>query len=227
MDITRLETGYDVLDTVCNGGIPKSAVVAYLGHSEPIKQKAGLNFISQGLKNNENCLIINTNLTIEQISSIGKQYGYNIDNALFLDAAGWRVRRVKPKYHSPSSYQVDNLTDLNALLATTIQINKDLNGGLNRIYFETPSNLLLYTTPGKEQVYKFFELLTAFTRNNGITMVYSLEIDIHDAQQIATLLFLSDGAINFRNNGNVEDEFKINFLLYTLFNPTWHKLPTS
>lgn len=213
MEPLRLSTGYQDVDESIEGGIPQGAVVAYSGVGVLDKQEAGLKFISSGVKQNELCLIITTKYSPNQYKKLAEKKGIDLEPVIFLDAVSWRMKRVNPKLRSQSEYEINNLSDLNALLSTVMKIcnEKEL---ITRIFFDTPSSLLLYSTPGTEQVYKFIELLIAFMRNSDITMIFSLEEDVHKASVLNTFLFLADGHIRIiRGNNGIT--LRPEFLIFT------------
>jgi KaiC/GvpD/RAD55 family RecA-like ATPase len=207
----RLSTGYKDVDRLIEGGVPQGAVVAYSGVGVLDKQEAGLNFISSGLKQNELCLIITTKYTPDQYKKLAETRGIDLGSVVFLDAVSWRMKRVNPKLKSQSEYEINNLSDLNALLSSVMKICNEKED-INRVFFDTPSSLLLYSTPGIEQVYKFIELLIAFMRNSDITMVFSIEENVHEDAVLNTLLFLADGhfqIIRGDNGINLRPKFLI------------------
>ncbi|MHA2248719.1 MAG: RAD55 family ATPase [Candidatus Kariarchaeaceae archaeon] len=222
METTRVSSGSIKIDEHIQSGFPLGSVIAYLSRPGIGKTTSGLIFIDNGIKHGENSLIITTRSTIPHLRSLSRQTKLNIDEAIFVDAANWRIKRINPKIKRESQYEVTNLTDLNALLATIVQACKD-KSNIKRILFDTPTSLLLYSTPGKEQFLKFFELLTAFTRSNDITLIYTLELGVHPSSIVSTLLFLSDGAVYYRFNprDHWKREFKIAFLALTEVLPTW------
>ena len=222
MEVVRVPSGIKVLDESIQGGFPSGSVIAYLGEPGIGKTTSGLKFIQRGIQNKETTMIITTNTTIPDITLLAEETEINLAETSFVDAANWRIKRVNPKTKQYSAYEVPNLTDLNALLATIIQACKDLQD-VNRIFFDSPTSLLIYSTPGSEQVFKFFELLTAFTKSHQITLVYTLEQGVHSSSIVSTLLYMSDGSVYHRFDPGKQKgrQLKISFLWLTNTYPTW------
>jgi len=140
MGIHRISTGTQYLDEVTHGGFPLGSVIMYSGGPGSPKFLSGLNFISIGLKNQENVLIVTTKYPIPKIMQIAEYYNINHINAIFIDAANWRIKRLDRSSKSPSNYEVNNITDLNSLLSLIIQACTE-NKKITRIFFDSPSSL--------------------------------------------------------------------------------------
>ncbi|MHA2402538.1 MAG: RAD55 family ATPase [Candidatus Kariarchaeaceae archaeon] len=222
MEVIRISSGIKILDESIQGGFPSGSVIVYLGEPGIGKTTSGLKFIQTGIQNSEKTLIITTSSTIPDITLLAEETDINLEETNFIDGANWRIRRVNPKSKQHSVYEVPNLTDLNALLATIIQACKDLQD-VKRIFFDSPTSLLLYSTPGSEQVFRFFELLTAFTKSHKITLVYTLEEGVHTSSIVSTLLYMSDGSVyhRFEPINQKERQIKVSFLWLTNTYPTW------
>ena len=216
----RVSTGFSVLDDALQGGYPKGAVVSLYGRTSRARKRLALQFT----QSNQITLFINTRDSLEVIQNEAQLFTISLDTTVFLDAVHWRLKRLNPKLESSAEYSVTNLTDLNALLAKIMEACK--THPIQRIVFDSPTSLLLYSTPGKEQVYKFFELLTAFVRGNGITLCYTLEKGVHPQEMIATMQYLSDGVIETESVINGTDDYidRLQILQMSLTNFDPHSL---
>ena len=187
----RVSSGIPAIDSVIDGGFPKGSVISYFGKATLHRKYCMLKFLAQ----EGNSLYINTKNTVDIILKEAEKHNIFLSSTYFLDGVHWRNKRVNPKLNTPAMFEVNNLTDLNALLAKIMDACKTQQ--ITRIVFDSPSSILLYTTPGPEQVYKFFELLNAFLRQNQINMIYTLEDGIHSDSIVNTLHYLSDGVLFF------------------------------
>lgn len=222
MEIDRISTGIDTIDQLIDG-YPKDAVICYKGKRGSGKDQALKSFINSHMRD-KNILIISTQMNHEQYLRAGSADGLDLVNVPFIDAANWRNRRVNPGRTDGAQTKKDkisNLTDLNALLANIIETVKN-NLKIDILIFDSISSLLLYSTPGQEQVFKFFELLTSYTRSNNISMIYDLEEGVQSDQIVSALLFMSDGEINF--NYDQSYKFQIPYLWLSNNSPEWHEL---
>jgi len=213
--IERVSSGIKEVDDTLQGGYPQGAVISFYGSQDYLRKHLYFAFLQQ---DSSEVLFINTRDTIDQIRLEGGLHQASMEGIVFLDGVNWRNRRFNSNSTSQSTYEVNNLTDLNAILAKIMDIcDKET---ISSIIFDSPSSLLLYSTPGKEQVFKFFELLTAFTRSRKITLCYTLDPSIHAPEIIATMHYLSDGAIQLgteRNGSNHTNYFMVSQMAFTQF----------
>lgn len=218
MKVDWIKSGIPFIDNQYRG-YPKGSVIAYLCDLPSSRMLAIESFMKE---NTQKTLFITTkhhksdftNLTTGEI---------DLEDIISIDAVSWRYNRIKPKNKQKiEDYSVNNLIDLNNLLSKIILACKE-NPNINRMVFDTPSSLLLYSTPGKEQIFRFFELLTAYTRNEGISFIYTIDPNIHESMIVSTLQFLSDGSIEFvkRNNGI---EIRIIEIPHTNADLEWHPM---
>jgi hypothetical protein len=218
MMVDWIKSGIPFIDNQ-HKGLPKGKVIVYLCDLPSSRVLAIESFMKE---NTQKTLFITTkhhkndftNLTVD---------GFELDKIVTLDAVSWRYDRIKPKNKKKAEdYSVSNLIDLNNLLSKIVLACKE-NPEISRMVFDSPSSLLLYSTPGKEQVFRFFELLTAYTRNEGISFIYTLDPKIHESTVVSTLQFLSDGSIEImkRENGT---EVRIIEIPYTNADLEWHPI---
>jgi len=200
--VQRIPSGNDQLDEVLEGGFPHPSIIGLLGPHQKSRE-FGMKFLQKGVDVNEKGLFITTKDDIQTIDLIAQQYGIDPSSLIFLDAVHWRTKRFNPSLETRAEFTVSNLTDLNALLTRIIDV--DSKHKISRIYLDTFSSLLMYSTPGKEQVFKFFELLSSFTRSKNISLVYYLSNEMHVDEVYATMKFLSDGALSISSEGIAVD----------------------
>lgn len=213
MQISRLPSGIPSIDLLTDGGFPIGSVILYHGDTGVGKTYAGLKFLQEGLQKANANLLITSHLNMSVLDKIAQLMDLNISDITCVDAANWRTKRIDRNSKSYSKYEVSDLTDLNALLAMIIQVYKD-KPEINRIVFDSLSNLLLYSTPNVEQVMRFFELLTAFVRKNKITFVFTMEKNLHPKNTVNSFYFLSDGVMEFHIENGIR-YVKSLFLQYT------------
>lgn len=218
MDIDRLSTGIDEINQLIVG-YPKDAVICYKGIRGSGKDRAIKAYIKSHISD-RHILIISTQLNHEQYLRAGSADGLDLSGVPFIDAANWRNRRVNPGKNigDHNKDKISNLTDLNALLANIIETVKS-NINIDILIFDSISSLLLYSTPGKEQVFKFFELLASYTRSNNISMIYDIEDGVQNDQIVSALLFMSDGEVNFSYDKSYK--FQIPYMWLSKNCPEW------
>ncbi len=118
-----------------------------------------------------------------------------------------------------SKYFVNNLADLNNLLSKITLACKD-NDSIDTIVFDSPSNLLFYSTPGKEQVYRFLELLFTYTRNKKINLLFTIHPEIHEEMVNSTMKFLSDIVLEVKKEDN-SNKIRILEMIDEEFDSNW------
>ena len=189
MTTDRKFLGIKEIDELSNGNIT-GLVITLFGNSKFVKQKLLTKIIE-----NPSDHVLNIS-TMEEPDSIRKRFEHK--SMHFIDGISWRSLRVDPKQERKhEKYALNNLADLNNILSKITQACKD-NPEINRIVFDSPSSILLYSTPSKEQVYRFLELLFSFTRNRRITTVLAIRDGIHDAMVNSTIRFLSDVNLDYK-----------------------------
>ncbi len=196
--------GLKPLDNLLNS-IPDGVAIMFKGNRESGKQIAAL-FIADHKK----ALIINTTLPQSHILKLAGDYSIDLSESAFLDCVMWRIKRLDAEKYRDKTPIVKNLTDLNALLAVIMKYIKQ-HTEIKLVIFDSMSSLLIYSIPGKEQVYRFFELLITFFRDNNVKLIFTLEDKMHDDNIIHTLQFMSDGIVEFRLNKN-NYQYKIPFI---------------
>ncbi len=221
MDIDRLSTGIDEINQLIVG-YPKDTVICYKGKRGSGKDRALNAYIKSHIES-KHILIISTQMNHEQYLRAGSFDGLDLANVPFIDAANWRNRRVNPGKNigETNKDKISNLTDLNALLANIIETVKN-NVKIDILIFDSISSLLLYSTPGQEQVFKFFELLSSYTRSNNISMIYDIEEGVQNDQIVSALLFMSDGEVNFSYENSYK--FQIPYMWLSNNCPEWIEL---
>jgi len=217
MPIVRRSSGIYELDKRLQGGYPKGSIVSLFGRTGLLKKYVALSFLKKGMDAGDKCLYITTRDSIDTIHHHADQFDLELHPIVFLDAVNWRIKRVNPKLETSAQYEVTNLTDLNALLAKIMEACN--NTSITRILFDSPTSLLLYTTPGKEQVFKFFELLTAYVRSNEITMCYTMEEGVHPEDVVSTMHYLSDGIIlcGFSDTDGYQANVRVQYMTLTKY----------
>lgn len=216
-EIQRVPSRLHSLDQMI-GGFPSNSVVAFIGKKAYLEQ-VGIH-ISKG-----DTLFISTNKDMDRIHRLAQSQDALPCEMTVLDAYSWRIQRVSGgSYKSSAAFTVSNLNDLNALLAKIIQALK-AKPEINRIHFDSLSSLLIYSIPGEEQVYKFFELLSAYTHANDLLFTFTLEKDMHPPTMVDTLKFMSDGVIQFKRSSTLE--MCVEFLWLSDYDPVWGEVDLS
>lgn len=78
--VERVSTGIPGLDKVLEGGFPENSVTLVTGGPGAGKTTFCVQFIHEGLENEENCLYLSTGQSSEEIRRDAKEFGIDFDN---------------------------------------------------------------------------------------------------------------------------------------------------
>lgn len=78
--VERIDTGVPGLDKTLDGGFPEGSVSLVTGGPGSGKTTFCIQFLSQGLENEENCLYLTTGQSPEEIRRDAKEFGIDFDN---------------------------------------------------------------------------------------------------------------------------------------------------
>lgn len=76
----RIASGVPGLDEVLQGGLPRGALLLIEGAPGSGKTSFGLQFLLQGIRQGETCLLASNAETLEQLKSIAASHAWNIDS---------------------------------------------------------------------------------------------------------------------------------------------------
>ncbi|MCY3413798.1 MAG: hypothetical protein INQ03_19295 [Candidatus Heimdallarchaeota archaeon] len=214
MNVDRITLNIDAVDKTIQG-LPIAAAIALISDNIGLKRE----FIKKIIESNpKKTLIINT-----KESPLFDLINKTSESVIIVDAVSWRYKRINPSLEVPTSvYTVNNLSDLNNLLSKITQAVKN-HEDIQRVVLDSASNLLLYSTPGHEQVVRFIELLITFCHSKQINLFFTIHPIIHDPRLVNTLEYISDGCIYLRNEDG-EDQIKLKDLLFSECDHHWMQL---
>jgi circadian clock protein KaiC len=75
----RIKSGINGLDEYIQGGFPKGSTIVVTGSAGSGKSIFGMQYLNEGLKNNEKCLYINVEQTSEKLVSQAKHFNWAFD----------------------------------------------------------------------------------------------------------------------------------------------------
>ncbi|WGI17723.1 ATPase domain-containing protein [Methanonatronarchaeum sp. AMET-Sl] len=122
----RVKTGVPKLDEMVGGGYPEGHIILLTGNTGTGKTTIGMQFIQQGIKENENCLFINLEEPLEQVNKTAESHGWKFNK---------HAEEGKLIYISPEL--IDTYPDkfINQVLSKIDQNN------INRVFFDSVSAL--------------------------------------------------------------------------------------
>lgn len=90
----RLRTGIKGLDEHIEGGFPKGSTIVITGSAGSGKSIFGMQYLNEGLKNNEKCLYINVEQTYEKLISQAKNFNWNFNH--WENQGNLKIYSVRP-----------------------------------------------------------------------------------------------------------------------------------
>lgn len=156
----RVSTGIPGLDAMLGGGIPKGDTTALLGPSGSGKTAAALQFVAEGARNGERCLIVSFQEDAEQLLRKAASFG--------CDLAGARDRGLVDIHHVPQGE-----LDLDVLGAVVRRALED--GTVGRIAVDSLAELVHAAREG-DRFTAFSRMLFSLIRARGATALITSEI---------------------------------------------------
>lgn len=81
----RISSGVPGLDEVLQGGLPRETLLLVEGHPGTGKTTFGLQFLLQGAREGETCLLASNTETREQLKSVAASHGWTLDGIHFVE----------------------------------------------------------------------------------------------------------------------------------------------
>jgi KaiC domain protein len=82
MAVARVKTGIEGLDEMLQGGLPENHIVVVMGSFGTGKTTLGLQFMIEGLKNDEPCIFISLEEDKDSITKSAASFGWDLTEAL-------------------------------------------------------------------------------------------------------------------------------------------------
>ena len=185
---TKLSTGINGLDEILNGGLNPRRFYLLRGGAGTGKTTLGLQFLDQGIKNNEKVLLITLVEPLAKIIEDGKQFGLELDEINSIDL-------------SPQSDFIENNGDYDIFPSSEVEqqpIIEKLTSAVEKIkpdrIFLDGVTQLKYLASDKFSFRKQILSLMSFVSKYNTTILLTSEIGKNNSDD--DLRFLSDGIIN-------------------------------
>lgn len=186
----RVSCGVPGLDHMLGGGLPENSVILVFGPPGSGKSTFTMEFVAQGLRGNEKCVLITTTEAPDVLQKKFDLFGVTpkqLQNLIIVDCYSWRIN--KP----PARYGVKSL-DLTAL---SIEVRKALTDNSftkGRFALDSLSDFLLYLE--EKNVFMFLQMLIGEIKKAESSGVINLEEGLHTDKQYSTINYITDGMIN-------------------------------
>jgi len=175
----RIDLGVDGLDEMIRGGVPEDSTLCIIGGPGAGKTTFGMQFIAQGLRNDENCVYFTLEQEVEDIVSTGDvrgwEFGEHIDDSL-------AVVQMHPIEVASSLRSIRN--ELPRMISEF---------GASRVVFDSITLVEMMfqdRATGRNQIFRFLEELA----DAGATTLVTSEADDDDpySSRYGVVEYLSD-----------------------------------
>ena len=188
--MNRIKSGIPGLDDMLLGGIPQGHALLVMGAYGTGKTTFALQFLWEGVKNNENCLYLTLEEDEKSIIETANQFGWDIgDNEHF-----------NINYLSPEDIE----NTVNSLGSEFIEYLKENN--INRMVIDSIT-LLSSLYPNEHEKRKGIFQLARNIKKLGITVLYTAEVDPYkpSVSKDSIVEYICDGVILLEYNPRPSD----------------------
>jgi hypothetical protein len=198
----RIATGYNALDDLLMGGIPRNYAVVLV--SPPCSEKDILinSFLESGVRFQEPTFCITTD--IENAGSLIKEK--NPNNAVFLCTQRTNDNAITPNLVRIRG--IENLTEIDIQIAKAIRLLDKQYSGPKRAYIEILSDVLLQHHAIVTR--KWLSGLIQDLKSNGFTVMVAVNPKMHPSEELQATLGLFEGELVLsEQDGPVEKRFAL------------------
>jgi KaiC/GvpD/RAD55 family RecA-like ATPase len=199
-----VKTGLKSLDSLLKGGFPERASVLLIGAPKLGKSIFGMQYLFQGLINNEYGIYIVTNNFPEELMKGFEKFG-KVDEILkkklitFVDC--YSLHAGIAKESTAFIVRVNGPTALSEIgIAISEIIKKVPKGSKIRVLLDSVSTLLLFNPP--EQIVNFVQQLNSKIKSANATSLFIVEEGMHNEKDITALNSLLDLMIRLKKEKN-------------------------
>jgi len=180
----RINSGIVGLDDLINGGIPKGHTVAVIGPFGAGKTTFGMQFLNQGLVNNEKCVFISLEEERDSIVSSAENFSWKFSD--FEKKGNLKIIKLDPEDAKSTLTRIEG------------DISNEIRGfGAQRVVFDSATLLTMMFNEEHEKRHVLFSLSNA-VKNAGATSVFTGEVNAnnHFVSRDGLLEYVVDGVIS-------------------------------
>tara|TARA_B100000427_G_scaffold274781_1_gene243076 strand:+ start:12950 stop:14059 length:1110 start_codon:yes stop_codon:yes gene_type:complete len=220
-------TGNQELDNNLNGGLPAGSNILVVGETGTGKSSFCRNFITNGLLNNEQSLIIaidddpkKTRLKLEENKQIDTE-NYEKNNKLrFIDAYSWSS--LTPNENE--AFAVSGTLELNQLAGIISDASNEIGQSIQekqggRRLIDSISSLLISFELGTVQRF-LNQIARTGIAFGGVTTLFVLEEGTVDETLLNNVKYIMDGVIEFKKENNTQ-QCRISSMKWSTFSDNW------
>lgn len=205
-----LKTGVERLDKSLKGGLPERTSILLIGPPKSGKSTFGMQFLFQGLSDNEYGVCILTNdFPEDYVKQLGRLGNIDpmLENGLLRFVDCYSIHVGLSKTNTLFIVRVNGPTALNDISISLSQILNSLPATASkRIMIDSISTLLLYNSP--KLVLELVQVLNGKAKSKNATMLFLVEDGVHNPSDITTLTSMTDGLFRLKEE-NKRSTFEI------------------
>lgn len=185
VDVPRIDLGIEGLDEMIRGGIPESSMMVVIGGPGTGKSTFAMEFISQGLSNDENVVYVTLEEDTEQVLESADQKGFGFSDA-YQD--------------SLALLEYDPIGMANALESIENNLPEMVSEfGASRVVIDSVSLLEMMFDGSKERRNQVFRFLTSL-KEVGVTTLLTSEADseLENSSRHGLVEYLTDAVFHMK-----------------------------
>ncbi|MEM0245295.1 MAG: ATPase domain-containing protein, partial [Thermoplasmata archaeon] len=197
----RLKSGITGLDDLIGGGIPVGHTVAVIGPFGAGKTTFGLQFLNEGLLNNENCIFISLEEEKESIIKTALSFGWNFNE--YIKQGKLIIIKLDPQDAKSTMTRIES------------GISQEISSfGAKRLVFDSATLLTMMFKEEHEKRNVLFSLSKA-VKSAGVTSIFTGEVNAsnHMVSRDGLLEYVVDGVISL---DLMKQDFKLRLVLQIL-----------
>ncbi len=185
-DIERVNTGIDGLDKMLKGGIPKGHVFTTMGSFGTGKTTFALQYLWEGLQNDEPCIFISLEEDKDQILNTARAYGWDFEP--YLNEEKIAIEKLRPE---------DAEATVSKLKSDLPEFIKSFEA--ERIALDSVSLLNMMSVKEDKKRNRLFGLCD-LVKDTGATTLLTAEVkdDNPDSSREGLVEYVADGVILLR-----------------------------
>ena len=192
MAVNRVKTGVSGLDEMLQGGLPENHIVVVMGSFGTGKTTLGLQYLVEGLRQNEPCIFISLEEDKDSIASNASSFGWNLQQA--IDSKKLGLFKLEPS---------DAKTTITRIKSELPKFIKSF--GAKRVVLDSVSLLNMLFSDENDRRSNLFNLCQLL-RSTGATALLTAEVKDENPRSSRDGLaeYTSDGVLLLQSDESKE-----------------------
>lgn len=197
MEVERISSGVSKLDEFINGGLPKGLDIVLHGEPGSGKTTFAIQFIHEGLRNNENCIFVEMDMLPRDLRTKMLQLGLDSEKyekkGKLVIVDGVSSKRLGAK--SNEKFLIKDPRDLNSIAKSISDARQSLGEG-GRLVIDSWASIALNFAPEYRGLLRFTEAFIVESRNSDYETILITDFSIEE-KLMRILRHTTSGFIEF------------------------------